>query len=691
MKKLLVFLLLALATSLALVSCDFVDSQHNHKYSKTWSTTSLEHWRQASCEHTELWANKGEHTFDDGVVTKSPTEDEEGVTTYTCTVCKYTRTEPISRLVHTHKFNAEKWEYNENYHWNPSTCGHGMITTTPEPHQLFKNVCLTCDYMTESEGLTFALLSDGTYEVTGRGTNTDSCLVIPAEHNGKPVTSIGARAFYQELSKITKKVVIPSSIKTIKEYAFYEASTVSNHSNLEEVIFLGESSLEYIGDYAFYCCDSVLFKSFTIPKSVTYIGEAVFQSCISLEEILVEEGNTAYKSVDGTLYTIDGTKLLQFAAANATTEFTVPEEVTSLGVGAFSYCTYLQKVTFSESSAMTTVPKQAFYYSLELTEIALPTGITVLEEDAFHHCHKLSTLNISEGLTTIKDNAFRYCLALPEFELPSALTYIGAYAFAYCEKFTKFDVPNGVTYIGDEAFSGCTSVTSVTIPASVTRYGKKLFYGSSKLQSVTVDEANTVLRSIDGHLYTKNGKTIIYYAVANPATDFVLPTAVTTINDHAFYSCSNLESITLPSNLKKIGTDAFKLCVRLKSISIPDKVSSIGNSAFMNCSALTEINIPASLKTIPKEMLMGCNALTSIVIPETVTKIEERAFGYIPTTVMTSVIFENVDGWARHYTTDKGNFSEVISAESLADPQTAAQLITNVYHGDVWIWTDPAN
>lgn len=688
MKKNLGFLLFSLALSFVLGSCSFVESQHNHKYSKSWTTTETEHWRQASCEHDELSANRGEHVFDTGIVTKSPTEEEEGVTTYTCTVCKYTKTTPISRLPHTHKYNMEEWGYNDNYHWNTSACGHDLITTQPEEHSLFKNICLTCGYMAESEGLSFALLSDGTYEVTGRGTNTDNYLVIPAEYNGKPVTSIGARAFYQENSKITKVVVIPSSIKTIKEYAFYEASTVSNHSNLEEVIFKGESSLEYIGDYAFYCCDSVLFKSFTIPKSVTYIGEAVFQSCISLEEILVEEGNTAYKSVDGTLYTIDGTKLLQFAAANTTTEFTVPDEVTSLGVGAFSFCTYLQKVFFNENSAMTTVPKQAFYYSLELTEIALPAGITVLEEDAFHHCHKLSTLNISENLTTINDSAFRYCMALPEFALPSSLTYIGAYAFAYCEKFTKFDIPHGVTYIGNEAFSGCISATTVTIPATVTRYGNKIFYGASKLQSITVDSANTALKSVDGHLFTRNGRTLIYYCVANPATSYEVPTTVTTISDYAFYACNNLESIILPNNLKKIGTEAFKLCESLQGISIPNNVSSIGNAAFMQCSALTEINIPTALKTVPTEMLMGCNALRSIVIPSTVTKINERALAYIP---MTSVVFENVDGWSRHYTTDKGNFSEALSAEELADPEAAARIITSVYHGDVWMWATPTN
>ncbi|MBE6870567.1 MAG: hypothetical protein E7491_01275, partial [Ruminococcaceae bacterium] len=42
----------------------------------------------------------GEHNWDDGVVTKEPTEDEEGETTFTCVTCSHTKTEPIDKLVH---------------------------------------------------------------------------------------------------------------------------------------------------------------------------------------------------------------------------------------------------------------------------------------------------------------------------------------------------------------------------------------------------------------------------------------------------------------------------------------------------------------------------------------------------------------------------------------------------------------
>ncbi len=676
MKRIFSFLFLFLVSASVLASCQYIESQHNHKYSKAWNITETEHWRQASCEHTELIVNKGEHTFDGGVVTKSPTEEDEGIYTYTCTVCKHTKTSPISRLPHTHKFDTEEWVFNQDCHWKNATCEHSSLTSPSEDHLMLGNVCITCGYMAESQNLAYQKLSNGTYEVVGRGSNTDSSLVIPATYNGIPVTSIGERAFVPA-NTITKRVVIPSSITTIKEGAFYESF------NLEEVIFEGESSLTYIGDYAFYRCD-VAFKSFTVPKSVTHIGEAVFQTCLALEEITVEEGNTAYKSIDGHLYTIDGTKLLQYALGNTATEFTVPDEVTSLGIGAFSSSPYLQKIFFNLESEMTSLPKEAFYYSPELREVALPAGITSISDNAFAFCQKLATLNIPEKLTYIGISAFEYCTALPEFELPATLTTIGSRAFAYCEGFTRFDIPNGVVYIGDEAMTGCINATEVTIPASVTSYGKKLFYGSSKLETVTVDPENPRLKSIGGHLYTKDGKTIIYYCVANPATSFEVPEGVTTVADYAFYVCNNLEAITLPNTLKTIGIDSFKLCENLRSINLPEGLTSVGKAAFMQCESLEEITIPSTLKTLTEDMLFGCDALTTVVIPSTVTRIEAYALAFLN---LTSITFKSPNGWARHYTTDQGRFSEAIEAASLADPETAVKLITVTHCGDTWIRT----
>ena len=57
-------------------------------------------------------AKTDEHDFDDGEITKEPTEEEEGVLTYTCESCGYEKTESIDKETHVH--NWLEWEDNEN-------------------------------------------------------------------------------------------------------------------------------------------------------------------------------------------------------------------------------------------------------------------------------------------------------------------------------------------------------------------------------------------------------------------------------------------------------------------------------------------------------------------------------------------------------------------------------------------------
>ena len=124
-----------------------------------------------------------------------------------------------------------------------------------------------------SEGLAYSLNADGeSYTVTGRGACTDTELIIPAEIEGKPVTSIGNSAFTGfglDPSVALTGVVIPDSITSISDGAF------AYQSNLESVI-IGKG-VTSIGYQAFYSCLSL--KNVVIPDSVTSIGVGAFAYC----------------------------------------------------------------------------------------------------------------------------------------------------------------------------------------------------------------------------------------------------------------------------------------------------------------------------------------------------------------------------------------------------------------------------
>ena len=200
-------------------------------------------------------------------------------------------------------------------------------------HNYINKECAKCgDKITDSVGLEYTQNSDGTYAVTGIGTCTDTNVVISATYNGKDVTSIGERAFYN-CSSLTE-IVIPDSVTSI-------------------------------GGMAFYGCDSL--TEIVIPDSVTSIGVLAFYGCDSLTEISVDENNANYKAIDGNLYSKDGKALIQYSIGKTATSFTIPDSVTSISSWAFDNCSSLTEIVIPES--VTNICSSAFLNCSSLTSI----------------------------------------------------------------------------------------------------------------------------------------------------------------------------------------------------------------------------------------------------------------------------------------------------------------------------------
>ena len=76
--------------------------QVNHSWDDWLSDDEINHKKTCSvCSGMR----KNAHKWDDGVVTTQPTEDSDGVKTYTCSDCGYTKTEPIDKLEHVHNWS----------------------------------------------------------------------------------------------------------------------------------------------------------------------------------------------------------------------------------------------------------------------------------------------------------------------------------------------------------------------------------------------------------------------------------------------------------------------------------------------------------------------------------------------------------------------------------------------------------
>ena len=264
--------------------------------------------------------------------------------------------------------------------------------------------------------------------------------------------------------------------------------------------------------------------------------------------------------------------------------------------------------------------------------------LTVVSLCLLASCGKIDFIHYSEGLEfTSNDDGTCYVMGISGFtdtniEIPftspdgDRVTSIGEGAFYHCTGLTSIVIPDSVTSIGLGAFVGCTGLTSIVIPDSVTSIGEGAFVGCTGLTSITVDEDNTSYQSIDGNLYSKDGKTLIQYAIGKKNTSFTIPDSVTSIGDWAFSGCTGLTSIVIGDSVTSIGRGAFDGCTGLTSIVIPDSVTSIGRGAFDGCTGLTSIVIPDRVTSIGEYAFDDCTGLTSIEIPDSVTSIGEFAF-----------------------------------------------------------------
>ena len=188
------------------------------------------------------------------------------------------------------------------------------------------------------------------------------------------------------------------------------------------------------------------------------------------------------------------------------------------------------------------------------------------------------TYAIPQGIEVIEKAAFSDCTSLTSITIPNSVTSIGNSAFYDCSSLTSIPIPNSVTSIGDSAFSRCSSLTNIFIPDSVTSIGHNPFYGCEKI-TIELSSDHPVFAFIDGVLFSKPDKRLIFYPYAKEGKSYTIPQGIEMIGNLAFANCTSLTSISIPNTVTGIGGMAFNNCYSLTSISIPDSVTSIGIEA----------------------------------------------------------------------------------------------------------------
>ena len=347
--------------------------------------------------------------------------------------------------------------------------------------------------------------------------------------------------------------------------SFGGPSAFNGCSLLHTVTFSPTSTLQTIGDSAFYNC--VALQSIAIPNSVQTIGNTAFNGCSLLHTVTISQTSSQLTSIGN----------FAFLECAALTSIIIPDLVQTIGPSAFRSCSSLHTVTFSLPSALTTISSSTFASS-GLTSITIPVSVTSIGQNAFSSCSSLHTVTFSPGSTliTIGVQAFQGCSSLQSIIIPASITSIGNSAFGNCSLLATVIITPGssstLATIGYGTFGNCFSLISITIPDSVTSIGEAAFQ------------------------------------YCNSLTSIIIPDSVQTIGDNAFDICSSLATVTISqtsSLLQTIGDLAFGYCTALKSITIPDSFqingATIGLTAFQ-VSGLNS-NGPSGAVTIDQQTI----------------------------------------------------------------------------------------
>ena len=467
----------------------------------------------------------------------------------------------------------------------------------------------------------------------------------------------------------------------------YHKST--NDNILGAFLFAGCKALEEIKlpstittiEYnAFWYCTSL--KGLEIPKSVRGIYSSAISDCTSLESLVVESGNSNYKS-DNCNAVISGTTLL-IGCKNTV----IPDYITEIGNNAFFGCS-----GFKGNNGTLTLPiglKSISAYGFadcSFSSIVLPNGLEKIDYSAFARNHALTAITIPASVTYIGRSILEDCTNLNSIVIADGNTVydsrdncnaiIETATNKLIEGFENTVIPTTVTTIGEDAYYQCLLLKEVTIPEHITSIEQRAYWNCQNLKDVycyikvpfaiTTDVfwnlPNTAVLHVpsgtkplyeatdgwkdvfSGRIYEINSTDPVAPVVLNVATAGTLPTL---ISDAEKYS---IKELTITGNLN--GTD-FRLIREmagndylgqptngvLKKLDISGANIVEGGEKYLDADNVYSstgtythmggdfFHFGTQNNVLGHSIFAGCDKLEEVVLPNSITSIGDYVFWF---------------------------------------------------------------
>ena len=492
-----------------------------------------------------------------------------------------------------------------------------------------------------------------------------------------------------------REVIFRGDVMSISNGAFSDCSSLKTLNLPSTVIdvyssaFRGCSSLEsitlpnllYIGSNTFEGCTSL--KEVNLPVGLTVINPYAFKGCSSLESISIPdtvtdigyaafEGCSGLRSID--ISGVSNVDMFVFRNCTSLESVTLHDGLESIGSGLFSGCTSLRTITLP--SSLRNIGERAFECT-GLTEFRIPSAVEMIYQGAFNSCQSLTEITVEDGNLyfasvdgVLYDSEIKSLLQYPagkagaRYEVPAGVTSLSDSSFRGAGILTEIVLPDTVEFIGNYAFEDCTSLKYFDM-GSIGLTGQSLFNGCRSLERFDADDSNPFFASVDGVLFTKDEKVLLYYPAARNASSYTIGPGVLLVSPYAFSQSTNLTEILTENNIRYVSIggclyekdSTLVVCpAGLETYSSPADVVTVSGQAFSG-DRLKSVHLGDV--TLRPGAFWNCTSLNTIAVTSGTT-FQESAI-YFSDTEEHRIYLDAPDGYVFP---DNGKTSNVILTNS---------------------------
>ena len=406
---------------------------------------------------------------------------------------------------------------------------------------------------------------------------SDEIVRIPETYyqNGKRmnVTEIESSAF--DKNETIETIILPNTIKIIREFSF-------NDLNIKRIKL--SKNIENISENTFYNCSQLQYLNYDNNNLSKYtnlkvIGNHAFRDT-SVDNLILPEGLTSiglnlfneyyYKERFPDFYTEYG-NLYYLGTKDNPYEYMI-----NIKEGANEY--YLHK----DTKLMGIYPDK--------------TKLHIEEGNEYYKIEDESLYQIKENrIVSVKRTDNEIIMCDEKAEILGKKVYSG-----YLDTKDTIIVPNNIKVIEQEVFFD-VFLNKIVIGKGVEYIHPEAFNYCYISEGFEVDEENQYYKSVNGVIYTKDGKHLVRAPNRVVTEELTIEEGVEVIDSYAFWSC------------------------QYRVVNAPDTLTEIKDYAFQDNGKLTTFNQTTPLKIIGKLSFMG-SAITKILLDDSIKSLEKGTF-----------------------------------------------------------------